>query len=61
MGRFEAGDDRSYERKSWRTAIAMYPEIVAFHCADWESSQYGMGKRCEQTLTRRLKNGTDNR
>jgi hypothetical protein len=57
MGRFEAGDDRSYERKSWRSAIAQYPEIVAFHCADWESSQYGMGVRTAQGFKMRFKNG----
>jgi len=41
MGYFEGGLAESYTRKSWRAAMDRYPEIVAFHCADWEASKYG--------------------
>jgi len=45
MGYFEGGFVESYTRKAWRAAMKKYPEIVAFHCADWEASTYKDGER----------------
>lgn len=45
MGLFEAGEPRSYTRQAWRQAIKKYPEIIAFHCADWEAATYLTGEK----------------